>query len=324
MSAQRFPTRVAHRCSFCLGKHSDRRRWHRASGGLRDNGYHHQSCVRGTESHDVSQARSCPLRGTGASESKTIWPRAREWQSFKRERRLLAYNDRLRGEFVPDRALSSLTQSSRCKTLTGILPYGDAQRDSVIVFLVVRGGRPSRPTDTWWLQDQIWDMMVTCWSERREQRWGIRDVCNRFWESSAQEIPSVEPGDFTTEPRSSPQPPKDYNPFRALPLPADYEPFDLPPSTAQQPTKSRFLKWRKNSRPQTVPVPNTPTPKRRFAFPTIFRAGRGNNPGTDQTFQGGRSQKTTILSRGLQALVNSLARFMRLEKSPGTGGAPQN
>ena len=158
---------------------------------------------------------------------------------------------------------------------------------------------------------------MTCWSERREQRWGIRDVCNRFWESSAQEIPSVEPGDFTTEPRSSPQSPTDYNPFRALPLPADYEPFDLPP------TKSQFLKWRKNSRSQTVPVPNTPTPKRRFAFPIIFRAGRGNDPRTDQPSQGGRSQKTTILSRGLQALVNSLVR-LRSGKSPGTGGQPSN
>ena len=272
----------------------------------------------------MSQARSCPLRGTGTSESKTVWPRAREWQSFKRERHLLACNDRLRGEFVPDRALSSLTQSSRCKTLTEILPYGDAQRDSVIVFLVVRGGRPSRPTDRRWLQDQIWDMIVTCWSERREQRWGIRDVCNRFWESSAQEIPSVEPGDFTTEPRSSPQPPKDYNPFRALPLPADYEPFDLPPSTTQQPAKSQLLKRKNISRSPAVPVPNTPTPKKHFAFPIIFRAGRGNNPRTDQPPQGGRSQKTTILSRGLQALVSSLARFMRSGKSPGTGGRPSN
>ena len=187
------------------------------------------------------------------------------------------------------------------------------------------GNRPSRPTDTRLLQDQIWDMIVTCWSERREQRWGIRDVCNRLSESSAQEIPSVEPGDFTAEPRSSPQPPTDYNPFRALPPPADYEPSNLPPSTTQQPAKSQFLERKKIPRSQDVPAPNTPTPKRRFTFPTIFRAGRGNDPRTDRPSQGGRSQKTTILSRGrgqLQALVNSLTRFMRSKKSPGTGGRP--
>jgi len=281
----------------------------------------------------MSKTRSCPLRGTGASEPEAVWPRAREWQSFKRERRLLACNDRLRGEFVPDRALLSLTQSPRHEALTEILPYGDA-RDSVIVFRVVSGVRPSRPTDTRWLQDQTWNMIETCWSERREQRWGIRDVCNQFSESSAQKIPDVEPGNRcdsqaapcvegstltdirtttrnpTTEPRSSPQPPTDCNPS------------DLPPPTAQQPAKSKFLKWGKNPCPQTVPVPNTPTPKRRFAFPTIFRSGRGNDPRTDQPSQGGRSQKTTILSRGLQALVNSLARFVRSGKSPGTDGRP--
>jgi len=180
-------------------------------------------------------------------------------------------------------------------------------------------------------------MIVTCWSERREQRWGIRDVCNQLSGSSAQEIPGIEPGNHydsraascvkgfilidiqkttqnsTTEPRPSSQPSTNCNP-------------PGPPNPAVwQAAKSKFLEWRKNSRPQNAPIPNTPTPKRRFTFPTILRAGRGSDPRTDQPSQGGRSQKTTILSRGrdqLQAMVNSLAKFVRSEKSPGASGRP--
>jgi len=154
---------------------------------------------------------------------------------------------------------------------------------------------------------------VTCWSERREQRWGIRDICNQFSESSSQKIPSVESGDFTTEPRSPPQHSTDHSPF-VLPIPP-----------VQQPAEDGFLRRGENSRPQTVPIPNGPTPKRRFTFPTIFRAGRGNEPRADQPSQGGISQKTTILSRGrnkLQVLVKTLAKFVRSGKSSGTGGRP--
>ena len=199
------------------------------------------------------------------------------------------------------------------------------------------GVRPSRPTDEQWLQDQIWDMIVTCWSERREQRWGIRDVCDQLSGSSAQEISSVEPGNHydsqaascvkgsiiidiqtttqnsTTKLRLSPQPSTNRN-------------SSGPPNPAVwQAAKSKFLEWRKNSRSKTAPVPNTPTPKRRFTFPTILRAGRSSDPRTNQLSQGGRSQKTTILSQGrnqLQAMVNTLAKFVRSGKSPGTGERP--
>lgn len=79
------------------------------------------------------------------------------------------------------------------KTLTGVLPYGNA-RDSVITFRIVTGDRPPRPTGAQRLQSQIWDMIVTCWSEKREQRWDIHAVHNRFSASSVQGIPAVEPG----------------------------------------------------------------------------------------------------------------------------------
>jgi len=180
-------------------------------------------------------------------------------------------------------------------------------------------------------------MIVTCWNERREQRWGIRDVCSQLSESSAQKIPGVEPGNHydsqaalcvkgfilidirtttrnsTTEPRSSPQPFMDRNPSGPT------------KSAVWQAAKSQFLEWRKNSRSKTVPVPSTPASKRRFTFPTILRAGRDNDPRTDQPSQEGRPQKITILLRGrnqLKAMVNTVTKFLRSEKSPGAGGRP--
>ena len=87
----------------------------------------------------------------------------------------------------------SLTSSPRHKTLAEVLPYGNA-RDGIIIFHVVTGDRPPRPTDARWLQDHIWNMLTTCWSDKREQRWDIRAVCNQFSTSSIQEIPDTEPG----------------------------------------------------------------------------------------------------------------------------------
>ena len=88
---------------------------------------------------------------------------------------------------------SSLTSSPCYKTLTEIQPYGNA-RDGIIIFHVVTGDRPPRPKDTKWLQDRIWDMIVTCWSDKREQRWGVHAVYDQFSTSSSQEVPEVEPG----------------------------------------------------------------------------------------------------------------------------------
>ena len=79
-----------------------------------------------------------------------------------------------------------LTLSLRNQTLTGILPFG-AARDGVIIFHVVTGDRPPRPQDTRWLTDPIWNMIATCWSEKREQRWDVRAVYNQFSVASIQE-----------------------------------------------------------------------------------------------------------------------------------------
>ena len=179
-------------------------------------------------------------------------------------------------------------------------------------------------------------MVVTCWSERREQRWDIRDVCNQLSESSAQDIPGVEPGNHcdsqaascvkgsiiidiqtttqnsTTKLRPSPQPSTNRN-------------SSGPPNpTVRQAMKNKFLEWRKNSRSRTVAAQSIPTPKGRFIHPTPTTS-RDNEPRTDGPSQGGGSRETALLSWGrdqLQATVGALTRSVRSEESPGIGGRP--
>jgi len=79
------------------------------------------------------------------------------------------------------------------ETLAEIPPYGNVQ-GFTIVFHIVNGNRPSRPTNARWLQDPIWNMIVACWGEKRDQRWDIRAVQNQFLVSSIQEIVEVEQG----------------------------------------------------------------------------------------------------------------------------------
>ena len=79
----------------------------------------------------------------------------------------------------------------------GILPYGNA-RDGIIIFEVVTGEWPPCPTDTWWLQDHVWNMLVICWSDKREQRLDIGAICNQLSTSSIQEVPKVEQGNQYT------------------------------------------------------------------------------------------------------------------------------
>ena len=81
---------------------------------------------------------------------------------------------------------------SLCQVLTGILPYGN-NRDGIIAFHVVTGERPTRPANARWLEDHIWTMITACWSESREQRWGIHAVYNQFL-ASATEVSDLEPG----------------------------------------------------------------------------------------------------------------------------------
>jgi len=79
------------------------------------------------------------------------------------------------------------------KTLTEVLPFGNT-RDGIIIFHILTGNRPLRPQDSRWLKDQTWNMIMTCWSEKREQRWDIRAVYNQLSVSSIQEIAETERG----------------------------------------------------------------------------------------------------------------------------------
>ena len=56
------------------------------------------------------------------------------------------------------------------------------------------GDRPPRPENARLLRDQIWNMIVKCWSEQREQRWDIRSVYNQLSVASIQEIAEGERG----------------------------------------------------------------------------------------------------------------------------------
>ena len=88
------------------------------------------------------------------------------------------------------------------KVLTEMLPYKNAQR-GLVVFHVMTGDRPPRPHNSRWLDDQIWNMITTCWSEKREQRWDIHAVYNQLSVSSVQEIAETERGIWCASPTSA-------------------------------------------------------------------------------------------------------------------------
>jgi hypothetical protein len=76
-----------------------------------------------------------------------------------------------------------------------VLPYSD---EADVVNEIRRGNRPLRPTDpspNRWLQDRVWDMITTCWSEEREKRCELPVIHHVFSTPSPQdpllELPPV-------------------------------------------------------------------------------------------------------------------------------------
>lgn len=72
------------------------------------------------------------------------------------------------------------------QVLTGILPYGDSDRYT-IAFPIIHGVRPSRPPDLIqgkWLQDPVWNVITTGWSEKPEQRCELPVMHHIFLASS--------------------------------------------------------------------------------------------------------------------------------------------
>ena len=80
-----------------------------------------------------------------------------------------------------------LIQSPRCdQVLTGILPYDGSDRHTIVEH-IKRGVRPPRPADqrrNRWLQDPVWDVITTGWSETPEERCETSVVHRVFLASS--------------------------------------------------------------------------------------------------------------------------------------------
>jgi len=177
------------------------------------------------------------------------------------------------------------------ETLTEVLPFGNA-RDGIIIFHVVTGDRPPRPPNTRWLKDQIWNMIMTCWSEKREQRWDIRAVYNQLSVSSIQEIAETERDNQTRQralkavpdapPKALPEVPQNAQVqeeeriSRELPTPPlqpqpQPQP-ELQPQQPQQPAVTKLLRRKKQSRLPTDPIPDESQkepPRRQFTWPGL-------------------------------------------------------
>jgi hypothetical protein len=70
------------------------------------------------------------------------------------------------------------------QVLTGILPYGDSDKDKIATN-IRRGKRPSRPMDpsqNQWLHNRVWDTITTCWGDKPEQRYELFVVYPVFLE----------------------------------------------------------------------------------------------------------------------------------------------
>ena len=64
--------------------------------------------------------------------------------------------------------------------LTGTLPFGRIA-GSEVVFKVVGGGKPSKPTDALelGLSDKVWELLEECWQSDRTARPSVKDVSSR-------------------------------------------------------------------------------------------------------------------------------------------------
>lgn len=84
------------------------------------------------------------------------------------------------------------------QVLTGILPYEGARDHYSLVFRMKCRERPSRPTDLdgqLWSQDNMWNMLMACWSEEPDERWEVSAMYDQFLTLSLQEVHRVKSGD---------------------------------------------------------------------------------------------------------------------------------
>jgi hypothetical protein len=86
------------------------------------------------------------------------------------------------------------------QVLTGILPYGNNNRFRM-AYNITYGKRPSRPTDpsqNKWLQDPVWDAIMTCWSDTPKQRYELSIVYHVFSGDGQLEAGNVRLGELNT------------------------------------------------------------------------------------------------------------------------------
>jgi hypothetical protein len=87
------------------------------------------------------------------------------------------------------------------QVLTGVLPYDINDWDGMNA-CIRRGERPSRPTDPTqnrWLDDPVWDVITTCWSDKPNQRCEL-SVVHRVFSTSSLQYPNPDkPGDTNVQ-----------------------------------------------------------------------------------------------------------------------------
>ena len=150
-----------------------------------------------------------------------------QW-SFRKERRLLPCGDFLRGVFLCYEPSDYLIKPPRYdQVLTGLLPYSDNDKDSLVVKQplnynralrklfsygdsdkdglithIKHGRRPSRPTDpsrNQWLQDPVWDTLTTCWNDKPEKRCELSIVHHVFSTSGLLNTKPDKPGNLNVQ-----------------------------------------------------------------------------------------------------------------------------
>ena len=71
-----------------------------------------------------------------------------------------------------------MTVNNIAQVTTGERPFSGA-KDGVVIYNVVTGERPSRPSDTnGWVSDDVWDLICRCWFSSWDRRPDVRFVIN--------------------------------------------------------------------------------------------------------------------------------------------------
>jgi len=78
-----------------------------------------------------------------------------------------------------------------------VLPYEGIHDSKTVASHIKSGERPPRPRNqdaNWWLRDEVWDMVVTCWSQDRKKRWEVRAVRKLFLALALREVQNANSG----------------------------------------------------------------------------------------------------------------------------------